>query len=126
MVPTVPPPSPPSPLLLILPKGAQISLILVEVLRISISTFSYRISTGSSIIQLVEVRVPSGGITFRLQEYLHQFSISFEHENRFGGGSGDGGGSTTSASVQRLFHISFSLLIGLLAMMMDRTVITVI
>ena len=51
-----------------------------------------RISTGSSIIQSVEDYVPNGGITFSLQEYLHQFSISFEHEKGYGGGSGDSGG----------------------------------
>jgi hypothetical protein len=39
---------------------------------------------------LVEVFVSGGGITFRLQEYLHQFSITFEHKRGCGG---DGGGS---------------------------------
>jgi hypothetical protein len=40
---------------------------------------------------LVEVFVSGGGITFRLQEYLHQFSITFEHKRGCGGDGGDGG-----------------------------------
>ena len=59
----------------------------------NIFTNSCSISTGSSIIQLVEVNVPSGGITFSLQEYLHQISISSEHKIGCGGGSGGSGGS---------------------------------
>jgi hypothetical protein len=43
------------------------------------------------LIILVEVFVSGGGITFRLQEYLHQFSITFEHKRGCGGDGGDGG-----------------------------------
>jgi hypothetical protein len=65
----------------------------VEVLLAYISTHRFGISTGSSIIQLVEVHIPSGGITFRQREYLRQISISSEHKIGCGGGGGGSGGS---------------------------------
>ena len=82
-----PPLPPPSPLLLVLPKGAQIKLLSVEVLQVDISTFWQGIS-----IEEVEVSAYSGGSICFKQEYLHQFYANFEHKIQYSGGSGDSGG----------------------------------
>jgi hypothetical protein len=69
----------------------------VEVLTFNIFTFSLDISTTNNAVLDGGDIVQSGGFA-NSKEYLHQFSINFEHEIWFGGGSGDSGGN--------FFHIA--------------------
>lgn len=73
-------------------KGAWFGLFLVEVSRNDISLLCKVSPPVKSPDHMGGGIWLGGGLANGIKEYLHQFSISFEHKITVGGGSGGSGG----------------------------------